>query len=98
MFFRRQAGHGLEPVCKMRRALFQRPLLHSRRDRIGHVQFQMGAVPAGLADCLVDILGQTLAHHLVIEHHLAKDLGDFHIRFHHNNLQIHHREYLIDST
>ncbi len=78
-----QSCHGLEPVCEVGRPLLNCPFLHCRGNCICHIQFQVGAVLAGLADCLIDILGQALTHDLVIEDHAGVDFGNFCIAFHH---------------
>ena len=83
MLFRRQSCHGLEPVGKVSRSLLQRPFLHGCRHCIGYIQLQMGALLAGLAHCLIDILGQALTHDLVIEDHAGVDFGNFCIAFTH---------------
>ena len=78
VFFGGQAGHGLEPVREVGRALLDRPLLHDSGHCVSHVQFQVRAVLAGLAHCFVYILGETLPHDFVVEYHASIDFGDVH--------------------
>ena len=53
VLFRRSSRQRLEPVCKMGRSLFQRPVLHLGGDDVGHVQRQIGARVDGVRKSLI---------------------------------------------
>ena len=67
MLFRREAGHGLEPVGEMGCALLHRPFLHGGGDGICHRDIERSAVMDGLPDGLVGGFREALAHHGVTE-------------------------------
>ena len=73
MLLGRKSGHRLEPVCEMRRAMLDRPLLHHRRNRIRHVKLQMAAVFNCLMNRLIYVLRQTFLHNLIVEYQAAED-------------------------
>ena len=72
MLFRRDTGHGLEPVGKMGDPLLHRPILHGVCHHIGHAGIQLFSKLHGPAQGFIGVLGKTLFHHLVIEYHTAK--------------------------
>ena len=75
------AGHGLEPVGVVGRALLQRPVLHGVRHHHGHVAVQMAAVLHGLLQLFVGLLGETGAHDRVVEYIDAEFGGYVHHGF-----------------
>ena len=77
VLFGRDAGHGLEPVRVVGRALGNRPILH----RIGHDVCHRWVKRGALRDCaferLEHVLWQTFLHHRFVEHHTAEQFGYF---------------------
>ena len=71
-----KARQRLEPVRVVRRAVFDRPVLHRVRDRVGHVLVELRAVLDGLVQALVDGLRQAATHDLVVEDKAPVDLAD----------------------
>ena len=61
------AGQRIENMGEVRRALFNGPVLHNRRHGIRNGRVHAFAEGDGLVQGLVHGLGQTLAHHLVVE-------------------------------
>ena len=61
------ARHWLEPVGKMRRALFDRPILHGVRHHTRYIGFQRPAFRHGLSQRLICLLRQPFPHHTVIK-------------------------------
>lgn len=59
--------HWLEPVGKMRRTLFDRPILHGVRHHIRYISFQRSAFRHGLSQRLICLLRQPFPHHTVIK-------------------------------
>ena len=76
MLFRRDAGHGLEPVREVGDALFDRPVLHGVGHDVGHLQVQGLSVLNGLAQRFIGVLGQALAHCRVAKDQAAKQFRD----------------------
>ena len=75
MLFGGDAGHGLEPVGKMGDPLGDGPILHGVGHGVGQIQIEGHSRVDGLAQRLVDILGQTFPHHLVVKDQTAEQLG-----------------------
>ena len=70
------AGHRLEPVRVVGRALADRPVLHCRCNNSSNIGVDRSALAHGLFQLLVDVLGKTLFHHGVVKHHAAEQLGN----------------------
>ena len=68
------ARHGLEPVRKVRRALFERPVAHGLRDDLGGVGLEPAAAFHSPEYGRVRLRRQPLAHDCVGEHHRAEYL------------------------
>ena len=71
MLFGGDPGHRLEPVREMRRALFDRPVLHGVRYDCGDLEIEMRALADRPAQGAVGLLGQALAHDGVGKNHAA---------------------------
>ena len=69
------AGQRLEPVRVVRRAVLDRPVLHRRRDRVGHRRVQRLAVRDRPAQRVIHGLRQARLLHRVVEHQAAERLG-----------------------
>ena len=78
MLLSSNTGHRLEPMCEMRCALFDGPILHGLRNYVCDVQLQMHAVINGLVKYTVHILGKTFFHHIVVKYHTSENLGNIH--------------------
>ena len=72
----RDAGHRLEPVGVVRRALGNRPVLHGGRHDRGDVSVDRRTLPHRLFQLFVNVLGQTFLHDGLIKDHAAEQLGD----------------------
>ena len=72
MLFRGNSGHGLEPVGKMGRALFQRPVLHGGRHRVGDGRIQALIFFYGFSELLISFFCQALSHYGVVKYMGAK--------------------------
>ena len=68
------AGHRLEPVGEVGRALFNRPVLHCIGDHAGDLRIQRRALANGALERLVYVLGQPFLHHRFVENHAAEQL------------------------
>ena len=74
VLLRCDAGHGLEPVGKMRRALFDRPILHGiGHDARGFVVEALSVLDR-VANLLVGLLRQTFLHHRIAKYHRAENI------------------------
>ena len=60
-------GEGLEPVCIMRDAHLDGPLLHALCDGIGGVHIKRASGVEGFGVALIDFEGKILAHLLLVE-------------------------------
>ena len=76
VLFSGNAGHGLEPVGVVSGALLNRPILHRVGDYIGNSRIQALTVLHRLAQCLVRILWQSLAHQRIVEYEGSKQFGN----------------------
>ena len=74
MLFRRYAGHGLEPVGIMGRALFQGPILHGVGHHARNGRVQRAAFLHGALQRLIGFLWQALLHHGIVKYGLAKSI------------------------
>ena len=72
VFFCRDSGQRLEPMGKVRCALFDRPVLHSLRNCVCNVGFKLGAIVDRLFQRIVDIRRQHCLHYSVVENHRAE--------------------------
>ena len=72
MLFRGNAGQRLEPVGIVGRALFNSPILHCLRHRVGHSDIQIHSLVNGLAKRRVNLRGELRPHHAVVENHASK--------------------------
>ena len=72
MLFRSDACHRLEPMRKMRGALFDGPVLHCVCNHVCNGDIQLFAVLHRLSHCLIRFFGEPLSHHAVIEYHAAE--------------------------
>ena len=79
VLFRRDAGHRLEPMGVVGRALGDRPVLHCIGNHVCDGRVERPAFINCLLKRLVDILGQTFLHHVFIENHAAEHLRDIHV-------------------
>ena len=76
MLFGGDTGQGLEPMGEMGRALLDRPILHGICHAVGDGGIEILTAGNGLAQRLINVLGQSLTHDVVVEDHTAK-----HIRY-----------------
>ena len=72
MFFGSHAGERLEPVRKVRSAIFYSPVFHGLRDGICHGQVQLLSFVNGLPERIIDIGGKPCSHHPVVKDHAAE--------------------------
>jgi hypothetical protein len=73
MLLGRQAGHRLDPVAIVRRALGDGPVLHCVGNNGGDTGIEwLSVFNDGLHD-LIGLLGNLGFHHCVVENHAAKD-------------------------
>ena len=73
------AGHGLEPVGIVGRALLRCPFLHGIGNMVGHIQRQRGAARDAAAPCQKYFRIQPLPHDSFVENIAAKncrEIGD----------------------
>ena len=75
VLFGGDSGHGLEPVGVMGAAVLERPCLHGVGDAVGHVQVDVLAFGHGFPERLVDVLGEFLPHHGIVEDQTSKVIG-----------------------
>ncbi len=75
MLLRRYSGKRLEPVCIMGRPFLDRPLLHLVCDHIGCSKAQFLAFFDRLLQILINLLGQTFLHNLIVEYIFPKYLS-----------------------
>ena len=75
VLFGGDAGHRLEPVRVVRRALFDRPVLQRAGDRVGGRGVERIAVLDGGAERAVDRLRQTRLLDLIVEHERAEHVA-----------------------
>ena len=85
VFFGGKAGHGLEPVGEVGRALFQCPVLHGVGDLTGYGTIQCRPLGQRLLPRLIRLGGQTLLHLLLAEHHFAEQGGNIDFLFTHRD-------------
>ena len=71
------ARQRLEPMSVVGGALLDGPLFHGVGDDVGHVLVQRRAFLDSFHQLLVGGLRQTLAHHMLVEHHGAVQIGHF---------------------
>lgn len=74
VLLRRDAGHGLEPVGKMRRAKLDGPILHGIGHNVGRSQIEPLALVDSRVDVLEDLLRQLLLHNRFAEHMTTKEI------------------------
>src|SRR6185436_7397801 len=72
VLFRAEAGERLEPVGIVGGTLGRRPFLHAAGHLVGQLAADLRPLDDGLADSVVGILGEELAHGVLIEHALAE--------------------------
>jgi hypothetical protein len=77
-----EAGHRLENVGEVRRAIFDGPILHRRSDIVGHGRIERQTELDRLLKCLESEFGQALALDLFVENVLPEE------RFHRVGLEI----------
>ena len=70
------AGHGLELVREMGRAVLDRPVLHGDRNGVGDAGVERSALPDRLLERLEDRLGQPRPLHLLVEDVHAEQVLD----------------------
>ena len=70
------AGQRLEPVREVGRPVLDGPVLHRRRDHVGHLRIERLALVDGPLQAAEDLLGQALPHDLGGEDIPAEDLVD----------------------
>ena len=75
MLFRGNAGHRLEPVGVVGRALADGPVFHRVGDDVRDRLIERGALCHRLFERLEHVLGQTFLHDGFIEHHTAEQFG-----------------------
>ena len=73
MFFRGNAGHGLEPVGVMCRTTFDCPIFHSIGNDIRNGRIQHFASFNGLFQFFIHVFWQVIPHHGIIEYIHAKN-------------------------
>jgi hypothetical protein len=83
VLFGRDAGHGLEPVRVMSRALLHRPVLHGVGDNVRYWHVELSAFGYAFFKSLVGVLRETLLHDLVVEDHAAEQFRNIYIRVAH---------------
>ena len=74
VLFGRDAGHGLEPVGEVRRAVLDSPVLHGIGDDVGRGQIEALALVDGGVDIFKNSLRKLLLHHGFAEHMAAKEI------------------------
>ena len=74
VLLRRDAGHGLEPVGKMRRAELNGPVLHGIGHNVGRSQIEPLALVDSRVDVLEYVLRQLLLHNRFAEHMTTKEI------------------------
>ena len=74
VLLRRDAGHGLEPVGKMRRAELNGPVLHGIGHNVGRSQIEPLALVDSRVDVLEDLLRQLLLHNRFAEYVTTKEI------------------------
>ena len=83
MLLRRHAGHRLEPVRVMGGAFLDGPVLHRIRDHFRRGGTELTAFFDRLLQIFIDLPGEALTHHPVIEYILAEYLiyrmSEFHL-------------------
>ena len=72
VLFGGNAGHGLEPVGKMRCTLFKRPVLHGICNYLCCFTVEPLAELYGALDLLICLLGEPRLHDAVVKHHRSK--------------------------
>ena len=77
MLFRRDTGHGLEPMSKMGGPLFNGPILHGVGYAIGNALVETLALFDRPLQRLVDRLRQPFPHDSVVKYQTAKDFFCF---------------------
>ena len=75
------AGHRLEPVGVVGRALFNRPVLHGVGHDVGDLAGERTVLRKGLLEFLIGRVGQALPHHVIVEYHRTEYVGRIE-RFH----------------
>ena len=63
------ASKRLEPMGKVGGTLLYSPVLHGICYAVGHIKVQVLTFSNSLLQCLVDILGKSFPHGLVVEDH-----------------------------
>ena len=77
MFFRGNTRKRLEPVRKMRYAVFDCPVLHGVGDGVGDFDVQRLVFRNALFQEVVDIFRKALFHNAVVKDLAAEDRGKF---------------------
>ena len=72
MLFGRQAGHGLEPVCIVRRAEFHGPVLHGVGHHVGNGGIKSGALLQYARQLVGELARKALAHDIQTKDIAAK--------------------------
>ena len=90
MLFRRDAGHGLEPVGVVGGALFQRPCLHCVCHCVCHVYVQWFSGADSVLEGGVSLAAHALRHGAVAEHQLAEAFS----QIVHNNSPLYNKNLL----
>ena len=77
MLFCGDARHRLEPMGEVGRALLDGPVLHGVGHHARDLRVQCRALPHGLLERFIHVLGQSLLHNGLVKDHASKQLGHF---------------------